>query len=192
MHTIIGKIRSSYYLGSELKKLCSGLLKETKNLKLLSFVVTRWNSKYYMLKRLLSLKEPIEKLLHQEKDIVEELECLLISESEWTMISILVDFLSLYNTCSKYMEGEYPTFGYSISLYYRLWEHSNKYNRDDVQIEYLLKFEKGVMEERLKIEKYYGTGSLFSFGAMIFDIRIKDSFYNKYLWIEEKNILISK
>lgn len=179
-------------MGSELKKLCNDLPKELKNLKLLNFVVTRWNSKYYMLKRILKLKEQIKQLINQEKEIIEELEHLVLSESEWLMVEILVDFLSLYNTCSKFMEGEYPTLGYSISLYYRLWELTNNFSRDDVPIEYLTTFEKGIEEAQLKIVKYYGTGTLFSFGAMIFDVRIKDSFYNCYLWNDEKAILISK
>lgn len=71
-----------------------------------------------MLKKL-SLKEPIVQLIHQDKEIVEDLKYRLISESEWKVIKIYVDFMKFNNTCSKNMEGYYHTLGYSISLYYR-------------------------------------------------------------------------
>lgn len=192
VQTLVYKIRQTYYLNYELEKICEALPKELKHLKLLNFVCTRWNSKYYMLKRIILLKEPINKLLQQEKDIIEELETLLITKEEWIMIEILVDYLSIFNKCSKYMEGEYPTLGYSISLYFRLWESTNSYDRDDVPVEFLHQFTSGLQACKEKIEKYYGTGTLFSFCAMAFDARIKDRFYNSFLWVEEKVVLIEK
>lgn len=81
-HTLIYKIKNSYYLNFELEKLCSTLPKENKHLKLLDYVCTKWNSKYYMLKRLLILKETINQLINQEIDIIEELGVLHILESE--------------------------------------------------------------------------------------------------------------
>lgn len=108
------------------------------------------------------------------------------------MIVLLIDYLTIFNKCSKYMEGEYPTFGYSVSLYYRLWESTTIYDRDEVPVEFLSKFAEGLKLCRKKIEKYYGTSTLFSFCAIAFDPRIKGEFYNNYLWIDEEEVLIKK
>lgn len=132
-----------------------------------------------MIKRIVILKQEIKKLITQEKDIIEDLEKNEIYEDEWVVLEILGDFL--FNQCSKYMEGDYPTLGYSISLYYRLYEMTRDYSRDDIPVLYLSKFQEGFTAVNLKIEKYFGCGTLLGFAAMIFDVRIKQDFYSTFL-----------
>lgn len=145
-----------------------------------------------MIKRIIILKDIIIRLVEREKEIVEDLVENEMTEEEWVVIEIIADYLCLFNQCSKYMEGEYPTLGYSISLYYRLYEFTRDYQRDDIPVSFLNKFQNGFKAVNEKIEKYFGCGTLFSFSSMIFDVRIKQEFYSAFLWTDELNILIKK
>ena len=68
---------------------------------------TRWNSTYFMLARLIELKDVIEK-----SQRAEEMKDLLIAKEEWVTMGQLSTVLEPIMSCSKILEGEkYATLG---------------------------------------------------------------------------------
>ena len=93
----------------------------TNVLKLLQDVATRWNSEFFMIYRLLELKQPMCIALAQI-DGVEE-----ITKDEWKILEELVSFLDVLEGSTRVLCGEqYSTLSMFIPTINLLIEHNNE------------------------------------------------------------------
>ena len=107
-------------------------------LKLLQYVATRWNSEFFMIYRLLELKQPMCIALSQIEEVEE------ISKDEWKILEELVGFLDILEGSTRILCGDkYSTLSMFIPTINLFIEHNEEksINHSEVQKfrEYIIK-----------------------------------------------------
>lgn len=152
----MNKIKESAELPSRLVKNCP----------------TRWSCEYDMFKRVIELKEPIKIIMNESQDIFENKN---LSEEEFIVLSLLIDYLSFFDELTQQMEGgKYSTLCYQTVFYSSIIQYtSESIPVDKIPHEYLEIFKGANKLITEKIYKYYKNASLLTISCMLMDPRYK-------------------
>lgn len=187
IHSLAKKIKNSEHLRKDFDKFCTTL-----NLKITMpklDVMTRWNSTFDMLRWSLNMKKALNILC----DNVENLNNLKPTDTEWSLIERICQYLTVFKSISTVLEGEsYATLPMVIiginMLLDRLesWamELDNKPDRCEIDVKII----NSIQAARDKIIKHYDRSNWMYCVVLILDPRHKVETFSHTSWGKELQI----
>ncbi|XP_072375514.1 uncharacterized protein [Diabrotica undecimpunctata] len=184
IHSLAKKLKNSEHLRKDFEKFCTTL-----NLKFTMpelDVITRWNSTFDMLKWSLNMRQALNILC----DNVENLKTLKPTDTEWSLIDRICQYLNVFKSISLILEGEsYVTLPMVIiginMMLDRLesWamELDNKPDRDKTDEKII----NSIQAARDKIIKHYKRTNWMYCVVLILDPRHKVETFSKTNWGKE-------
>jgi len=143
-------------------------------------VPTRWISTYWMIKRALRLRQSLDFIAANEKDLSE----LQINESEWNIIAICLEFLEPFAVTTKEMESAaYPTLTVVIPLFNALITHIEDWGSGNhIHPKETIDAAKAA---QAKLLKYYHKTTDAYVMALMLDPRLKMDYFQDNNWDED-------
>lgn len=143
LRKIVLNIKSSSIRTAKFKNLCETQGK--KFYKISADVDTRWGSAYRMVNKSLVLKNQINHMVQEDRDM----EPHRLSMDDWDILSTLSDNLKIFHEFSTFFEGQrYPTISQSIASFNILFD-----KLDDLDDKY--PNNQGVKDAFKKLKKFY-------------------------------------
>ncbi|GBC10040.1 hypothetical protein RclHR1_00930018 [Rhizophagus clarus] len=168
---LINTIKKSTRISNSLQTFCG--LKKIKYLKLILDTEIRWNSTFYMLKRLKEL-EPALTLLAADNELVKSL---YPSDEDWSTIKNTILLLEPLEKATVYLSASsYPTIGEIRLVYSGIQSHLERFKNDN-------DFKQKEMATSIfeKIDEYWAIMDKYSITSAILDPRNKLSIFTDEL-----------
>ncbi|CAG7826066.1 unnamed protein product [Allacma fusca] len=180
----ISMIRRSSYFRQSFYEACE--IKKVKHKQLVLDNQVRWNTGYFMLTRLMEMREPYKSLLRSEK----QLSSFQLEEHEWDLISEMITFLKpFYEMTLHLSKAKQPSMTLSAAIYMELYKHLESYNSRSNLPKEMMVAAKAACE---KLNKYYpeSDGLVYILGLLL-DPRCKLEWY-KSVGIDTQTIRKNK
>jgi zinc finger BED domain-containing protein 1 (E3 SUMO-protein ligase ZBED1) len=137
-------------------------------------VVTRWNSTFYMLERLIKQKKAFNNWLETNPKIGKiHLGYLKLSTADWSLIDRKVEHLNVFEEATKLLSGDkYVTLSMVMPTFIELFTYiENAMNNDDV----LNRIKEVLTKAHQVSSKYYefSDDSIFYLSVVVLDLRFK-------------------
>lgn len=187
----IRSIRQSSILSNKLR--IKQIDRSGRYIKLILDCPTRWGSTYNMFNRAFQSRTVINEIISEELEGKNTYELILISEKQWAIVYILLDFLKPFYDSNKELESrKISTINMSISIYTHLYNSGEQCLKQGLPEEFTTIFEPGISLVLNKLTFCFNKGTLIHFMAMVLDIRIKCKVYNKRLWVEDLSFMLDQ